>query len=98
MPPFLKVLSMVGTLAMLWVGGGIIIHGLHEFGVAWPEKFIHTVAHGVGGAIPFIGWLVEWLVGAALAGVVGVAVGFLAERTYHAVKDQLPKAPKFTDF
>ena len=29
MPPFLKTLSFVGLVAMLWVGGGIIIHGLH---------------------------------------------------------------------
>ena len=33
MPPFLKTLSFVGMVAMLWVGGGIIIHGLHTYGI-----------------------------------------------------------------
>ena len=28
MPPLLKVLGVAGTAAMLWVGGGIIVHGL----------------------------------------------------------------------
>src|SRR5687767_7491024 len=31
MPHLLKVLSFVGTAAMLWVGGGIIVHGLEHF-------------------------------------------------------------------
>ncbi|MFC5312761.1 DUF808 family protein, partial [Azospirillum rugosum] len=34
MPVFLKLLSLVGTAAMLWVGGGIIIHGLEGYGLA----------------------------------------------------------------
>ena len=31
MPVLLKVLSVVGTSAMIWVGGGIVLHGLEEF-------------------------------------------------------------------
>ena len=33
MPPFLETLSFVGMLAMLWVGGGILVHGLAEYGL-----------------------------------------------------------------
>ena len=33
MPIFLQVLSFIGMIAMLWVGGGILVHGLHEIGV-----------------------------------------------------------------
>ncbi len=73
MPVFLKVLSFVGMLAMLWVGGGIVIHGLHELGVSAPEEWIHhaaAVAPGFGG----------WLIQASLSGVVGLVLGGLADQ------------------
>lgn len=98
MPVLLRGLSTVGTLAMLWVGGGIIIHGLYEFGVTSPEKVIHAISHGIGGGLPYVGGLVEWLVGAALAGLFGLVVGLVAERAVRYFKDSLPKAPEFTDF
>lgn len=71
MPPFLKALSIVGTLAMLWVGGGIILHGLATFGIAGPEHAIEAVGKALGGG--FFGWLA----GASLSGVVGLALGFV---------------------
>lgn len=85
MPWLLKALSVVGTLAMLWVGGGIIVHGLHEFGLAWPEKAIHAIAHPVGVGLPVIGPFVAWLIGAAIAGLFGAAIGFVVERAVHTV-------------
>ena len=36
MPVLLALLSSVGTLAMLWVGGGILLHGAHELGLHGP--------------------------------------------------------------
>lgn len=75
MPPFLRVLSLVGTLAMLWVGGGILVHGLNEFGVSWPEHAFHVAAEAVAGVIPFAAGFVSWLVSATLAAIVGVIAG-----------------------
>jgi hypothetical protein len=76
MPVVLKVLSVVGTLAMVWVGGGIILHGLEAFGLGALPHWVHGIAvaagHGGGGAV------VEWLVGAMLAGVAGLIVGAAA--------------------
>ena len=60
-PPFLKVLALVGTVAMLWVGGGILIHGLKEFGVTGPEHVLHAMAGAVKGAVPGIGGFLAWL-------------------------------------
>ena len=37
MPVFMQVLSVIGTAAMTWVGGSIVVHGLYEFGFAGPE-------------------------------------------------------------
>ncbi|HRO50455.1 MAG TPA: DUF808 domain-containing protein [Hyphomicrobium sp.] len=75
MPPFLKVLSLVGTIAMLWVGGGILVHGLHEFGIHWPEEAIHAVSEAVRDAVPFAGGFLGWMAGAFGAAVVGIAAG-----------------------
>jgi hypothetical protein len=79
MPVFLKVLSLVGMVAMLWVGGGILIHGLHELGVHGPEKAVHHAAEFVAGMIPAMKSFLAWFVGAAIAGVLGVIIGALVD-------------------
>ncbi len=79
MPVFLKVLSLVGMVAMLWVGGGILIHGLHELGVHAPEEAVHHAAEFVAGVVPAMKSFLVWLVGAAIAGVLGVIIGALVD-------------------
>jgi predicted DNA repair protein MutK len=73
-PKMLTALSGIGTAAMLWVGGGILVHGLEELHilVAIPE-FIHHVAEvaAIGPAAPAL----EWLVGAVGSAIVGLIVG-----------------------
>jgi predicted DNA repair protein MutK len=76
MPVVLKVLSIVGTVAMLWVGGGIIVHALEEFGLTALPHWIHDVAAAAGRAAG--GATVEWVVNAAIAGVAGLAIGLAA--------------------
>jgi predicted DNA repair protein MutK len=75
MPVFLKVLGIVGTAAMVWVGGGIIIHGLEEFGLSAIGHAVHGVAVAAGHAAPAMGGVVEWLVTAATSGVFGLVLG-----------------------
>jgi hypothetical protein len=76
MPVVLKVLSILGTIAMLWVGGGIILHALEEFGLNALPKMIHDIAAAAGRAAG--GGLVEWVVNAAIAGVAGLGIGLAA--------------------
>lgn len=76
MPVFLKALALLGTAAMVWVGGGIIVHSLAGYGLAGPEHAIHAAAVAAAGAVPALGGAVEWLVTAAGAGVIGLVVGF----------------------
>jgi len=80
MPPFLKGLSFIGMLAMLWVGGGILIHGLHHLGVHGPEEAIEDFAKSLGHGIPPLHGAIEWLVTAVISGVIGLAVGALTDR------------------
>ncbi|GGB60089.1 DUF808 domain-containing protein [Blastomonas aquatica] len=75
MPVVMSALSIIGTAAMIWVGGQIIIHGLAVFGIDGPEHFIHDLAVAGGAAMPAVGGLVEWVIGAVLAGIVGFVLG-----------------------
>lgn len=71
MPIVLKIIGIVGTVAMLWVGGHLIIRGLHEvFGWHWPHDVLAQLSEAVGGGA--LGWLVD-TAGSAL---VGLLVGF----------------------
>jgi len=69
-PYLLKGLSIVGTAAMLWVGGGIVLHGLEElnFLEAAPHV-IHDLAHAWSGGSAILEWLLN-AVGASIAGLV----------------------------
>jgi predicted DNA repair protein MutK len=78
MPVFLQFLGVVGTAAMIWVGGGIVVHGLEEYGLGAIAHAIHGASHAAAGALPILGGLVGWLVEAAGAGLVGLAVGAAA--------------------
>jgi uncharacterized protein len=85
MPILLAILSTVGTAAMIWVGGGIILHGIDEFGFKRLPTLVHHLAEGAGHAVPFAGGFVEWLVSAIGSGIVGLAVGALVVIVHHRV-------------
>ena len=75
MPRLLAVIAVVGTAAMLWVGGHILLIGTDELGWHGPYQLVHHLeeaAHSAAGALGgLVGWLVETLASAA----VGLAVG-----------------------
>ncbi|SFA79055.1 hypothetical protein SAMN05421688_0914 [Poseidonocella pacifica] len=78
MPFLMKALTVIGTAAMLWVGGSIIVHGFAELGWHAPEEIIHHAAVAVGHLAPEgIVSSVEWIVTAAIDGVLGVALGLV---------------------
>ncbi len=75
MPKLMAVLSTVGTAAMLWVGGSIIIHGLEELGWGWLGHHIHDWSVALGHAVPAATGFAEWATKAALDGIFGAALG-----------------------
>jgi uncharacterized protein len=83
MPILLAFLSIIGTAAMIWVGGGIILHGIGEFGFHALPDSVHHLAENARHAVPFAGGLVAWLVSAFGSGVLGVIVGALAVTAHH---------------
>ncbi len=76
MPVVMQTLVVVGTAAMVWVGGSIIVHGLHEMGWHAPYDAIHAVAVAAGHAVPAYAGAVEWIVTAVLDGILGLVLGF----------------------
>lgn len=86
MPYFLKALGLVGTAAMVWVGGGIVLHGLEEYGLGGPSHALHDAGAWAARAVPALGGFTSWLVQAAGSGVVGLAIGaLLIPVTSHAI-------------
>jgi len=75
MPYFLQALGVVGTAAMIWVGGGIVVHGLAEYGFAQIEHVIAAAAALAAKAVPAVAAAITWIVTAAGAGVVGLVLG-----------------------
>ncbi len=78
MPVVMKVLSTVGTAAMLWVGGSIVIHGLEVLGFGWLGHHIHDWAYAIGHSVPEQ-WTgaVEWISKATMDGIFGLAWGLV---------------------
>jgi uncharacterized protein len=83
MPGLLSGLSTVGTAAMLWVGGSIVVHGIEHFGFKTLPELIHHTAEGAAHAIPFASGLIEWLVGSIGYGIVGVILGGIIVAVHH---------------
>lgn len=77
MPGVMTAISTIGTAAMLWVGGSIVLHGLEVFGFGALSHVIHDIAHGAGALVPAAEGAVTWIVTAALDGVFGLALGLL---------------------
>ena len=75
MPVVMSGLSVVGTAAMIWVGGGIIVHGLEGFGLAGIGQFIHHAAEVAAHAVPNASAVLAWAVESAGYGLVGLAIG-----------------------
>ncbi len=78
MPKIMKILSVVGTAAMLWVGGSIIIHGLEEQGFGWLGHHIHDWAYAIGhmASERWVG-VVEWVAKATMDGLFGLGFGLI---------------------
>ena len=77
MPGFMRLLMIVGTAAMLWVGGSIIVHSLAQMGFAGLEHAIDGVAESVAHNLVAIEGFAKWFVKAAIDGVLGLVLGLV---------------------
>ncbi|PZU42144.1 MAG: DUF808 domain-containing protein [Arsenicicoccus sp.] len=77
MPIVLKTLSIVGVVAMLWVGGHILLVGIDELGFHPIYEFVHHAEEVVAGWIPAIAGALAWLTNTFFSAILGLVVGLL---------------------
>lgn len=77
MPILMLILSTVGTAAMLWVGGSILVHGLHELGFHAISDWIAGHAAAAAALVPQAAGAASWVTTAAFDGVFGLVVGLV---------------------
>jgi predicted DNA repair protein MutK len=75
MPGFLAILSATGTAAMIWVGGGIVLHGLEVFGPPLIGSTVQAATETAAHTLPVAARAIEWIVEAAIASVLGLSIG-----------------------
>ena len=92
MPKVLSVLSTVGIVAMLWVGGHILLAGVDELGWHAPFELLHHLEDAVH-SVPGVGGLLAWLVDTLGSALVGLVVGAVVVGVMHLI----PKRRKASD-
>jgi predicted DNA repair protein MutK len=85
MPVVLATIGAVGTAAMLWVGGHILLTSLDTLGVHGPYGFVHHLEVVVHDALGVVGGAAGWLTNTLLSAVVGLVVGALVVALMHVL-------------
>ena len=88
-PVLMRWLAVIGTAAMIWVGGGILLHGAEELGLAAPAHLVHDASEAAAHLVPAIGGALAWIVTALASGIIGLLSGgaiALALHRLHAAR------------
>jgi predicted DNA repair protein MutK len=93
MPAVFRLISIVGTVAMLWVGGHLVLVNLGEVGVPFTTDLIHGIEHALEPLGGFIVWIGETLVSA----IVGLAIGLAIVGVVLLIARAFGKRPSFTE-
>ncbi len=83
-PVAMDALAKIGTAAMLWVGGGILIHGLEHFHLTPVPRLVHRLTD-YAGQVPGVGAAASWLAFALASAVVGLVVGAVIVGVAHLI-------------
>ena len=82
MPRVMDVISFVGMIAMLWVGGHILLVGTHDLGLAQPYGFVHHL-EGLVAGVAGVGVVLAWLINTFFSFVLGLIVGAVVAVIMH---------------
>jgi len=86
MPKILAFISSVGTVAMLWVGGHLMLRSAYDLGMHNPWDLIEGPVSAVHHAVPFIGGVLAWILETAASAVVGLVIGSLVMFIVEAIE------------
>jgi predicted DNA repair protein MutK len=84
MPVVLDLLTKIGTAAMLWVGGGILVHGLEHFHIGGVAELVEGFSHWAG-AFPVVGPVTGWFAFALGSAALGLIVGAVIVGVLHLI-------------
>jgi predicted DNA repair protein MutK len=85
MPRLLTFISVVGTAAMLWVGGHIILVGVDDLGWHALYDVVHHAEEAVHDATGAVGGVLAWLTNTAASALLGLVVGAVAVAVMHVL-------------
>lgn len=93
MPAVLTTITVIGTVAMLWVGGHIMLQGAYDLGWHLPYDLVHVLEAPFVG-IPVAGGFLAWLVNTLCSAVLGLVWGLLVMAVVHPLLKVLPFGKK----
>jgi predicted DNA repair protein MutK len=85
MPIVMKLLSVIGIAAMVWVGGHIVVAGLDTLGLHEPYHSFHVLAEGVAHGLPAVAGFAGWLTTTILDFLAGLLLGAILVAIHHAL-------------
>jgi predicted DNA repair protein MutK len=85
MPRLLAVISTVGIVAMLWVGGHIQLVGVDDLGWHSPYDLVHDLEHAAHDSWHAAGAALGWLTNTLCSAVVGLVVGAVVVAVMHVL-------------
>lgn len=91
MPAVFRFISVLGTVAMLWVGGHLLLVNLGEVGLHVTTDMLHAIE----GALEPLGGFVVWLVETIISAIVGLIVGLVIVGIVLGIARMLGKSPSF---
>ncbi len=90
MPTVFRVIGIIGTVAMLWVGGHLVILNLAETFWHGPYDVLHAVTQAIESAGPVVAWITD----TALSAVFGLVLGLIIVGVVHVVSGVLKRNKK----
>lgn len=93
MPAVFRVISIVGTVAMLWVGGHLVLINLSDIGLT----FIGDVIHGIEHLLAPLGGFVVWVGDTTVSAIAGLVLGLLIVGVVLLIGRLRGKTPTFSE-
>lgn len=93
MPGVLGAITFIGTIAMLWVGGHIMLQGAYDLGWHAPYDLVHVLETPFAG-VPVVGGFLVWLVNTLCSAILGLAWGLVVMAILHPLLTVLPFGKK----
>jgi len=85
MPKLLAVISVVGTAAMLWVGGHILLVGTHDLGWSVLYDLVHHAEEDIHHAVGGVGGVLAWCFNTLCSAIAGLVVGGIVVAVMHVL-------------